>query len=436
MAEKYKISLTTAILISVNIMLGTGIFINTVEVAKFAGSLGFLSYIIVGLLMLPLIISFATLMKLHPAGGFYGFATQEISPFVGFVSTWSYFFAKMASAALMVHVSMSLLQQIIEPLRMFPTLALDACIFILFTTLNMQGLRTGSSIQKGFVILKIIPLSFAIFSGLFLLAGGHMAPANYAWQGIPFTIPLVLYVTLGFEAICALGHSIENAHVNAPRAIFISYGLVIAIVCLYQGLFYASIGSELAQQSSYLFAFPTLLQNLFPNYAHVQHVLQNFLHIAIASSALGGCYGIMFSNNWNLFALAQHNHVFFSKRFAALNANHVPYLCVAAEGLLGVCYLLITAGSQKPLQQLAGLGSVITYTLSIVSLIFALRRLNSSLISVWVPRLALINCGILMGLCVRNFVLNGIAPLLVFAGMMLFGVGMFWHNRRSTSSEL
>ena len=99
MSQNFKLSLPVAILINVNIMLGTGVFINTVELAKRAGALGFLSYLIVGILMLPLIASFATLMKIYPQGGFYAFAQKELGPLAGFVSAWSYFIAKMASAS-------------------------------------------------------------------------------------------------------------------------------------------------------------------------------------------------------------------------------------------------------------------------------------------------------------------------------------------------
>ena len=43
-------------------------------------------YILVGILMLPLILSIAQLLRLHPAGGFYTFAQKEINPFMGFLS--------------------------------------------------------------------------------------------------------------------------------------------------------------------------------------------------------------------------------------------------------------------------------------------------------------------------------------------------------------
>ena len=88
--DEFKLSLLSAIFINVNIMLGAGIFINTSTLAQKTGLLGAGMYLLVGLLMLPLILSIAHLLRLHPAGGFYIFAKKEISPFMGFFSGWSY----------------------------------------------------------------------------------------------------------------------------------------------------------------------------------------------------------------------------------------------------------------------------------------------------------------------------------------------------------
>ncbi len=66
-------------------MLGAGLFINMNILAKKAGLVGALSYFLVGLLMLPLIVSIMQLLKIHPSGGFYTFGSKELSPFAGFV---------------------------------------------------------------------------------------------------------------------------------------------------------------------------------------------------------------------------------------------------------------------------------------------------------------------------------------------------------------
>ncbi|BDC35025.1 hypothetical protein Noda2021_09830 [Candidatus Dependentiae bacterium Noda2021] len=169
MSHDHKLSLPAAILVNINIMLGTGIFINTVELAKRARFLGSFIYPLVGLLVLPLIIIVAQLMKLHPSGGFYTFAAQEIHPFAGFLSAWSYFTGKLASAMLMIHVAMLLCQSILPTLSHINIFALDAsvlCLFIFFNTLNM---RTGSRIQMGFLIVKLIPVLFVLLLGLYFL---------------------------------------------------------------------------------------------------------------------------------------------------------------------------------------------------------------------------------------------------------------------------
>jgi len=411
-------------------MLGTGVFVNTVELAKRTGGLGFLCYMIIGVLMLPLIISFAHLLKLYPTGGFYGFATAEMGPLAGFISTWSYFIAKMASAGLMVHVSISLLQKLIPFMSTLPALALDAFVFALFTILNLNGLKTGSRIQAGFMVFKLIPLLFAIFAGFYLFNGGNFIAPHLLWQGIPTALPLVLYVALGFEASVALSNSIENAEKNAPRAIFISYGIVMLIVCLYQLMFFASSGMALAAEQNYLGAFPILLGKLFGAGHHFANMLGSLLYIAVACSALGGCYGIMFSNNWNLHMLAKNGHLFGSKLFSAFNKNQVPFACIIAEGILGISYLLITGGNQLPLQQISGLGSVLTYTFSIVALALAIARKKTTTVSIWIARLAIANCLILMGMCIRNFFISGVIPLIAFVSLLGFGILMFFMSKQ------
>ena len=55
MSRSQKLSLFSAILININIMLGSGIFINTAVLTQQAGSLGALVYPIVGLLLFPLL---------------------------------------------------------------------------------------------------------------------------------------------------------------------------------------------------------------------------------------------------------------------------------------------------------------------------------------------------------------------------------------------
>ena len=91
MSTDHKLSLKTALFINVNVMLGIGIFMNTIVLTKIAGAFAFVAYALIGIMMLPLIISIAELIKMHPQGGFYIYARKEIHPFAGFLSAWGYF---------------------------------------------------------------------------------------------------------------------------------------------------------------------------------------------------------------------------------------------------------------------------------------------------------------------------------------------------------
>lgn len=407
-------------------MMGAGIFINTVELSKRAGLLSGFMYPLVGLLILPLILAIASLIKLYPSGGFYTFGQQEISPLVGYISTWSYFIAKLASASLMIHVSVSLITQIFPALLSFGSILFyDLLVLSLFIGLNLLNMRTGSRIQFGFLGLKLIPVLFVIAVGILFFAPSTLTTLPILWTGIPTSLPLVLYAAMGFEAICAISNKIQDAERNGPKAIMISFSVMMILVFLFQFLFYATLGQTLSDQANYLGAFPALLQKLFPANFALTHKLQALFHLAIASSALGGCYGVLYSNNWNLHILATHKKIQGWQILSRLNAQAIPYFCLLVEWLFCVLYLTASAGNQVILQQLAALGTALTYTVCVIALWRAYKRQNEPFFAKLIPITALLSCFILIGACIRNFMIGGILPLLGFAALLFFGLLLY-----------
>src|SRR6185312_3650936 len=105
---------------------------------------------------------------------------------------------------------------------------------------------------------------------------------------------------------CSLSTHLENPKVNGPRAILISYSSLIIIYCLFQAGLYGLLGSQLGSLNSFAEVFQTVA-TFVP--ASVQPVMGTLLILCVALSALGGAYGILFSNMWNLHALAEHGHI-------------------------------------------------------------------------------------------------------------------------------
>jgi amino acid transporter len=420
-----KLSLNTAILININMMLGSGIFVNTAILAQRSGILGSFGYILIGLFMLPMVLSMAQLLIIHPGGNFYTFAKEHLSPGFGFLNAWSYFIAKLSTATITVHIAVKILQQLIPLLGTVSPFLLDGIILTTFVGLNMFDMKTGSIIQMAFIVFKSIPILFGILVGAYLFNPGMVTEAPLDWSSIPCILPLVMYATIGFEAACSLSSKIENPEKNAPRAILISYAIVVGIAAIYQFFFFSAVGPELVTATDYRDAFPSLLHALLPSSLSLGNFFVGIMHLGIAASVLGSSYGVLFSNNWNLHDLAKKKLVPFSSLFAQLNRYGIPYACVMLEGLLCAFYLFITQGTQVYLQQLSALGISFAYALSAFSLLMAKKPDIPRII----PFLATWACLTLVGTSAYNFYVAGIGTLVMYVALVAAGLIFYTYRR-------
>lgn len=431
MSSSHKISLSSAVLINLNVMIGSGIFINTVLLSKNAGGLGALAYLTVGVLILPLILSISKLSQLHRGGSFLDYGSN-LGPYAGFVTASSYFIAKLASCALGIHVSISLLQTLFEPLARIPTLWIDLGVIAFFMLLNTRNLRVGKQIQLIFVICKFVPILFVVLVGLYLFNPGNFAPVNLYPQGIITSVPFILHAFMGFEISCSLSRSLENPEKNGPRAVLYAYGLGVMLVSLFQFLFYGALGPIFEGLGSYLDAFPALIATIPHMTLETAELLKGILHIGIASSALGASYGIMYSNAWNLFELAARKQIKQPAFFARLNVHHIPLICVFVEAFIAALYLLVTGGYQVPLQQVAAYGSTLAFTLSALGLVAVVYRIERRI--AFMPVLGVGSCCLLIGFMMRNFYLYGFLPPLIFT-IVLLGASILLRKTGNDATE-
>jgi amino acid transporter len=426
MNTSQKLSLNTAILININMMLGSGIFVNTAILAQRSGILGSLGYVLIGLFMLPMVLSMAQLLIIHPGGNFYTFAKEHLSPGFGFLNAWSYFIAKLSTATITVHIAVKLLQQLIPLLGTVSPFLLDGIILTTFVGLNMFDMKTGSIIQLAFIVFKSIPILFGILVGAYLFNPGIVTELPLDWGSIPSILPLVMYATIGFEAACSLSSKIENPEKNAPRAIIISYAIVVCIAALYQFFFFGAVGPSLVNPSSdYRDAFPSLVHAFLPTSLALGNFFVGIMHLGIAASVLGSSYAVLFSNNWNLHDLARKKLVPFSSLFAQINRYGIPYACVILEGLFCAFYLFITQGTVVYLQQLSSLGISFAYALSAFSLLMAKKPGIPRII----PFLATCACLTLVGASAYSFFVAGINTLIMYICLVTAGLVFYAYRR-------
>ncbi|MDP3788130.1 MAG: amino acid permease [Candidatus Chromulinivorax sp.] len=428
MSSSKKLSLGSAILINLNVMIGTGLFINTYDLATKTGVAGCLLYPMIGLCMLPLIAVTAKLARLFPTGGLYAFG-NSYSPFLGFLSCWSYFFGKLASCTVMLSVGATALQKLIPGAQELSITTISLMILASYTILNLQNMKLGIIIQSFFLTSKSIPILFVIVAGILLLDTSIITPDLYIWSGMASSIPLVLYGLAGFETACALGRNIENPAVNGPKAVYYSFATVILLYGFFQFFIYMNSYDALATITSYNGIFSAIAHKLFssPILANKVAILLSF---AIGSSALGGAYGILFSNSWNLYTLAENNYIFGSKTITSFNKHQTPWVAVIAESLVCTMFLLCNQSSLLSLRSTAALGIVIAYTISAFAYFKLLQKNCATTKEFIISGAAFMSCMFFITSCAYNFIQTGITPLLLFIAILCIGTTMFMYKNK------
>lgn len=422
MSSTEKLSLPAAVFVNLNIMLGSGIFINSVMLTKTAGALGTAVYPIAGLLILPLIVVFSLFLSQIPGGTFYEFGAT-IHPLVGFISSWGYFVGKLASAALSLHVFVTLMQQIHPVFTVAPALVYDGIILAIFVFLTLFNVKTGKPIQYTFFAMKVFAITLVICASSMLFSWQNFTLESFNLSGIPACLPMGLFAFAGFEATCSLSKNIQNPEKNGPRAVFISYVIVLVVLTFYQVGLFGALGSRLGALSGFQEPIQFILQRAFPFVGLFSDLLIMLAFIAIASSALGASYGILYSNIWNLHTLAEYRMIPFAQTFHRCNRFKAPLWCVFIAGLIELLYLLISKGDIIPLQQMTTFASILAYAITAAGFIVFTTRYQKPF--KFIATCGIMSCLLLLAATIPNAMRFGMYPYLIYFLLLLFGVAGF-----------
>lgn len=394
--EKINFPLWLIVLINMNVMIGAGVFIYPGILTKFLGPFGFLSYFAVACIMLPLVFTIAQLAKLHPAmeGGFYTYSKEGIGRWAGVLSVGSYFVGKAVSCAILIRTIVNYLYSIIPFLSHFPIVYSRILLLIFLIFLNMLGIRFGGRLQVGFMFFKIIPIALVILGGFLILN-----PQNFSFSSITFwdfgaALPFALYATMGFETCCALGHTVKAAKIMS-RAVVISFFAVASIYTFFQFFLFGGLGKSLIGSTIPIGLF---FVKLFGDVSLWPTLGSAFVMLSI----LGACYGMIFANNWNAFIITKETKMPIFKFFKWVNRFGAPVVSILLQSLIILFFTTINTNIVF-LGRLTVFGIVISYTLTVISLLLLYRHRGSEItLPWWVVSLGLVSCGYIGFNCIRD----------------------------------
>lgn len=203
MRLKRDIGIFGAAFIVLNSVIGAGIFALPGKIAVSAGMASPWLFLIVGILFLSIILTFAELASYYDqTGGPVLYARDAFGPLAGFSTGWLIFLARMTAFAANANVMAIYLASLSDVFASeFARMAIITLVTGGLTWANVLGVKDGVRTMGVFTFLKVIPLLLLVLLGLQHVTGATLVPADFQIDNIGGTTLLLIYAYVGFETV-------------------------------------------------------------------------------------------------------------------------------------------------------------------------------------------------------------------------------------------
>jgi APA family basic amino acid/polyamine antiporter len=228
-------------------IVGSGIFINPYVVAQIVRTPALIlaAWVAGGAIALAGAFIYAELADRMPeVGGQYAYLREAYHPIVGFLYGWVALLVIHAGGTAAVAVTFA---------KYFRELShgtgsdgvTSVAVIAILTAINCLGVRAGSGVQSGFMVLRILAIAMIVAAGAWFVSSSPAAP-HVAWQPVfegPASLGLlsifgaamvpVLFGYGGWQTSNYIAGEIRDARKNLPRALVLG---VLGIIALYLGV--------------------------------------------------------------------------------------------------------------------------------------------------------------------------------------------------------
>jgi APA family basic amino acid/polyamine antiporter len=216
-----------------NAMIGAGIFALPGKVAVNAGLLSPWLFLVVGLMFLSVVLTFAELASYYEkTGGPVIYATEAFGPLAGFSTGWAIYLARMTAFAANANVMAIYLGSLSDFFASdIARGTIISVVTIGLTWANLLGVKDGVRTMGVFTFLKVTPLFLLVLMGLQHVTGSTLIPAApFFVEELGSTTLLLIYAYVGFETIAVTAGETSQPRSTLPKALV---GTVIGTGMLY-----------------------------------------------------------------------------------------------------------------------------------------------------------------------------------------------------------
>ncbi len=230
--------------ISMNTIVGSGIFLLPATAAAAVGAWAPLAFLVSGLLSLLFAMSFAEASsRVSGTGGPYLIARAAFGDVVGFEVGWIFWLSRLAAVAASYNVFLAYLAGFFPAAGEFPVRAAVITLAVaLVTGLNIRGVRTGAALTNAFTVAKLAPLVLLVLAGFAFVAVQGLPAATPAPDGSFWrAVLLVAFAFGGFEVATVPGGESRAPVRDVPAALFLSIGGALGLYVALQFVCYALV---------------------------------------------------------------------------------------------------------------------------------------------------------------------------------------------------
>ena len=347
------------LLITINSIMGTGIFFLPAVGAGVAGPASLLSWLLLSLISIYIAMCFAELSSMFPkAGGIYEFCKQAYGRSFSFLIGWMTVIAGNVTIAMLVVGAIQYLVPYGSPLL---KIGVSLLFIFSFNYIAFKGMKTSAVMLITFAFITMGTLFALIIPGLFKLHPTNFTPFFVKPTSSLFlAIFLIAETFFGWETATFLAEETKNGQKIMPKALI--WGtVIIAVICL---LF---VVSSLGVMSWDIFGqSATPLADL--GILHYGGLGGDIFTILVYLAIIGSVAGWIVSGPRLLLAMAKDK--LFLTQFAKVHEkNLTPHMAIAFQTVLTTVLVIVGAGSYTTMLHLLVPIVLVAYSFVLISVV-------------------------------------------------------------------
>jgi amino acid transporter len=223
--------------LTINGIIGSGIFGLPSRVFGLTGSWSMLAYLVCAVLITLITLCFAEVAsRFSETGGPYLYARAAFGRVIGFEVGWLLWLARLTSFAALCNLLIVYISFFWPAAASGWTRAWVITLAVItMVTINLMGVREASLVNNIFAIGKLLPLLLFIVVGLFFVnPRAFSAPASLEYGNFSTAVMLLIYAYSGFEMTVVPSGETRDPRRHLPVALLTTTGLVAFVYILIQ----------------------------------------------------------------------------------------------------------------------------------------------------------------------------------------------------------